>query len=98
MPDDNPSSTNNFLHDKLFGLINEINVEVEIIVDNITGSSNENRRGHQQNKKQTMNIGRGTRSIHNRMNNAINKQYLCNGYKQKVGPSYQPKKCADYFQ
>lgn len=88
MPDNNPSPTNNFLHNKLLRLVNEINVEVEIIVDNITGSSNENRRGHQQNKKQTMNIGRSTRSIHNRMNNAINKQYLSNGYKQKIWQSY----------
>ena len=73
VPENNPSPADYFVYNQLVRLINKVDIEVKIVVYDISGRSDQNRRNKQQNKIKALNVWNRAGNRHNRMNNAIDK-------------------------
>ncbi len=82
MPGNRPSSFNYFLNNQFVRLINAVYIKIEIIIYNITGSSNKNRRKHQQGKMKMIKVRLSVSGGQQRVDNTIHEKKLCYGYKR----------------
>lgn len=83
MPENSPSSANAMIHNNLIRFIDLVNVQVKIIIDNISCCSYEHRGNHQKNEL-TKVVCFVDRKI-----NSILITTLCNYNEEKILPAYQ---------
>ncbi len=92
MQHNSPPAFNEFIYDYPLGFIDIIYLQIKIIIDNITGSSNKNRRKDQQKKNKVFSAAG---HLHKkRLIHTIIKKQLGNYDEYKIGPSYQSEKCS----
>lgn len=84
MPEDDPSSVNHRINNYFTGFIDLINIQIKIVVNDITCCSNQNRSQQQQNKAFKM---MGIFYKNTRVNTIL-KQQLCKRYENEIRPPH----------